>query len=54
MGTVSSFFADQVDGGGARMPFAHDWVHLFRFRAAPIQLLKEYIDTAEVSTALAP
>ena len=37
-----------------RMPFAHDWVHLFRFRGNRIELLKEYIDASEVSTALAP
>lgn len=35
-------------------PFAHDWLHLFRFEGERIRLLKEYIDTSEVSAALAP
>ena len=42
------------DAGDARKPFAHDWVHLFRFRGERIQLLKEYLDASKVSTALAP
>ena len=40
--------------GAMEKRFAHDWVHLFRFEGGRIRLLKEYIDTSEVSTALAP
>jgi ketosteroid isomerase-like protein len=51
---VAVFGRTEGTAGDARKPFAHDWVHLFRFRGERIQLLKEYIDASEVSIALAP
>ena len=40
--------------GADQKPFAHDWVHLFRFEGGRISILKEYLDASEVSVALAP
>ena len=51
---VAVFGRTEGTAGDRRKPFAHDWVHLFRFRGDGIYLLKEYIDASEVSTALAP
>jgi ketosteroid isomerase-like protein len=51
---VAVFGRTEGTAGAALKPFAHDWVHLFRFRGNRIELLKEYIDASEVSTALAP
>jgi len=51
---VAVFGRTEGTAGDARKRFAHDWVHLFKFRGERIELLKEYIDASEVSTALAP
>ena len=51
---VAVFGRTEGTAGDMGKPFAHDWVHLFRFRGDRINLLKEYIDASEVSTALAP
>lgn len=51
---VAVFGRTEGTAGSMGKPFAHDWVHLFRFRGERIQLLKEYLDASEVSTAMAP
>jgi ketosteroid isomerase-like protein len=51
---VAVFGRTMGTAGERQRPFAHDWVHLFRFEGERIQLLKEYVDTSEVSMALAP
>ena len=51
---VAVFGRTTGTGGASNKPFAHDWVHLFRFDGDKIKLLKEYIDASEVSQALAP
>jgi ketosteroid isomerase-like protein len=53
-GRVAVFGRTTGTAGARKNPFAHDWVHLFRFEGDRIKLLKEYIDASEVSQALAP
>jgi ketosteroid isomerase-like protein len=51
---VAVFGRTTGTAGPRNKPFAHDWVHLFRFDGDRIKLLKEYIDASEVSQSLAP
>ena len=51
---VVVFGRTEGTAGALGKPFAHDWVHLFKFDGDRITLLKEYIDASEVSAALAP
>ena len=51
---VAVFGSTTGTAGAQNKPFAHDWVHLFRFDGDRIKLLKEYIDASEVSQSLAP
>lgn len=51
---VAVFGRTEGTAGDRGKRFAHDWVHLFRFRGDRIQLLKEYLDASEVNAALAP
>jgi ketosteroid isomerase-like protein len=53
-GRVAVFRRTTGTAGAMRKKFAHDWVHLFRFEGERIKLLKEYLDTSDVSVALAP
>ena len=34
--------------------FSHNWVHVFRFTGGRVSVFKEYVDSSEVSAALAP
>ena len=34
--------------------FSHNWVHVFRFVGGRVAVFKEYVDSSEVSAALAP
>lgn len=51
---VAVFGQTTGTAGDRNKAFAHDWVHLFRFDGDRIKLLKEYLDTSNVSRALAP
>ena len=51
---VAVFGRTTGTAGDQQTPFAHDWVHLFRFEGERITLLKEYLDASAVNDALAP
>lgn len=51
---VAVFGRTTGTAGPQQKPFAHDWVHLFRFEGERIRLLKEYLDASRVSQAMAP
>jgi ketosteroid isomerase-like protein len=51
---VPVFGRTEGTAGDMGKRFAHDWVHLFRFRGDRIAVLKEYLDASEVNAALAP